>query len=244
MKIFLTITLLSCFSSIAINFGEQDSKIIPKNRIVIKDTVLSKKSFPHKELKRYRISKELKLTTKINETLHSRLFHELNSINSQYLHTSIPSNSNNEYLVDFRTVKVNRRYQKVYKCNVITLLKKKANSSRLYWLSFLAEEYLEIGLDTINFEKGKFANYGVFAEKYQNDTIKYESFSEFVNDSIIKKTKIEVRKKQPKYKDSTIYYFETGYGLFNDISYYWKGVEKYRNDSLIRKDFSNELSKK
>jgi hypothetical protein len=202
-----------------------------------------KNKFPYKERIFYRISDTLSRKAKIDNEFFNEIF--------QFFTTPPPTESGEcgcpireqilptpTYLLSYHG-KLKQRYHDSINFDFITVLTEDNKSSKIYWLAYPDKNEQS---DMPFIRKGLLSNMYLnptLAEKYKTDTLNYESYSEFIDDIIIKKTAISNYIKENRI-DSTIEILEL---CFYDMSVLLD-VARFKNDSLILDFTDNELRAK
>lgn len=200
------------------------------------DETISK--FPYHNLTEYRITDTLNRKSPLDSSLFLQLFQKFTTppppsrgecgcpnrsqvfMTNDYLISTLPT-LNDEFV---------ENHSNEY--NICTVLMESDSISRIVYLS---HSNTDSSKDTLlpYFEKGEISNWYLYnlAEKYENDSINYESYSTFIGDHTYKKT-IVIKNLHASSTDSII-------RILNITPWEMEGIEDektYTNDSLI-KDF-------
>lgn len=202
-----------------------------------------KSKFPYKDRIFYSISDTLSRKAKIDNRLFNEIFQVFTTpppidrgecgcpIREQIFPTPT-------YLLSYHG-KLKQRFHDSTNFDFITVLTEDNKSSKIYWLAYPDKNEQS---DKPFIRKGLLSNKYLnptLAEKFMNDTLNYESYSEFIDDIIIKKTTVSNYIKENRI-DSTIEILELS---FYDMSVLLDEA-RFKNDSLIFDFMDNELREK
>lgn len=188
------------------------------------------KKFPYGKLKYYRISDTLKLTAPIDNELFFRLFQRFTT--PPPTHRGECGCAIREQIFKGEDYLLGNHGQYKYEyCNyaidILTVLTKYKDVRRIYWLCYAADEWVydTSGCFYNSYKKGEITRPYLgpsLAEKYQTDSTSFESYSEFLTNSIFKKTSV-LKSKSGACLDSAIQIFSVDYidmfGMLDEARY-------------------------
>lgn len=235
-----TIFFVLIFLYPAFMFGQPSS-----DSIHVQDTVLAKDVFPYKNLRNYRISDTLDRSAPIGEDLYDRIFsgfikawREISDIHQ--IPVEPPPKTNDFYLLSTRFCTVDfgemlyTPGDTTYAFNVFSFLSENDSASHIYWLSMYADPpVISVPPEEVHEEAGDWGQFGTYASLLDSDTILSRSYSELLNDTLMKYTVVEDFKDRNR-RDSTVHYLDIHLSRYDHPTGI-AGELFFRNDSLVHK---------
>lgn len=236
LKIFISFTILSLIIALTFNLVKSNNVILSQENKIDDEYFYSLRinyedlfcPLDINEVKVFDVAKINNKESEVDEALFYKLF-QYTATERVYSHINLtipPIKHTKEFLLTKHNIES--------EWDFITLLKETDDGNIIYWLSYHSKDtILEGFIDSISFAKGQITNHGILSEKYENDSIKYQSFSTFYGKNRFIVTEVKFNKIK-NIKDSTRSLLELEVQPFHDgFKAFEAGQMRFQNDKLI-----------